>query len=305
MDLAGKEEIMAAIQAFIKRQPAWSYFVLTFLLSWGGVLIAVAPAGFPGSTQQIEFYTALVVMEAGPLLAGILLTALVYGRAGFRDFFSRLLRWRVAGNWYTIALLTTPLLVLATLLVLSSTSRDFLPAIFMAEDKVSVLLSGLMAGLLGGLFEEAGWTGFAVPELRRRFNVLTTGLIVGVLWGVWHFLLTIWASGDAAGALSPALLAPPLLFYIGVLPAYRVLMVWVYDRTESLLMAMLMHVSLTAFTLFILAPQAVDVLLSVYYIVLTAVMWVVVGMVAIASGGHLSREGKLPPGIGSPTLMPR
>ena len=37
--------------------------------------------------------------------------------------------------------------------------------------------------------------------------------------------------------------------------AYRVLMVWVYDRTGgSLLVAMLMHTSLTASTLFILMP---------------------------------------------------
>lgn len=32
------------------------------------------------------------------------------------------------------------------------------------------------------------------------------------------------------------------------LPAFRVLMVWVYHRTESLLVAMLMHTSLTATT---------------------------------------------------------
>ena len=35
--------------------------------------------------------------------------------------------------------------------------------------------------------------------------------------------------------------------------AYRVLMVWVYERTGSLLVAMLMHVSLATF-MFILTP---------------------------------------------------
>ena len=38
-----------------------------------------------------------------------------------------------------------------------------------------------------------------------------------------------------------ASVAAPLM-----LPAYRVLMVWVYDRTGSLLVAILMHASLTA-----------------------------------------------------------
>ena len=40
--------------------------------------------------------------------------------------------------------------------------------------------------MVGGIFEELGWTGFAMPTLlrRMRYGVLTTGLIVGVLWGV-------------------------------------------------------------------------------------------------------------------------
>ena len=46
-------------------------------------------------------------------------------------------------------------------------------------------------GLIGGgILEELGWTGFAVPTLLRlRYGVLSTGLIVGVLWGVLHFLV--------------------------------------------------------------------------------------------------------------------
>ena len=34
-------------------------------------------------------------------------------------------------------------------------------------------------------------------------------------------------------------------------------MVWVYDRTESLLVAMLMHVSLAAFKFIVFPPSAV------------------------------------------------
>jgi hypothetical protein len=69
-----------------------------------------------------------------------------------------------------------------------------------------------------------------------------------------------------------------------------VLMVWVYDRTESLLVAMLMHTSLAASTFVILLPSARGVALIAYYLVLAAVLWVVVGAVAVANGGHLSRQ---------------
>jgi len=69
-----------------------------------------------------------------------------------------------------------------------------------------------------------------------------------------------------------------------------VLMVWVYDRTESLLVAMLMHASLTASTL-IVAPLAISgIVLLTYQLVWAAALWVVVGAVALATRGHLSRQ---------------
>lgn len=279
-----------SISVFIKRHPVLTYFALTFTISWGGILIVIGPGGIPGTTAQIEklFPIALMTLLVGPSVAGILLTGLIYGREGFREFLSRLLKWRVSVRWYVVALLATPFLVTVTLLVLSLSSPAFLPGIFTTDDKASLLLSGIAVGLMGGLLEELGWTGFAVPKLRLRYGVLTTGLIVGFLWGAWHFLVTFWASGDSSGALSLPLLLPPLLFYAVLLPVYRVLMVWVYDRTESLLVAILMHASLTASTVFILQPQATA--LVTYYLVLAAVLWIFVAVVAVAKGGKLSRH---------------
>jgi len=279
-----------SISVFIKRHPVLTYFALTFTISWGGILTVIGPGGIPGTTAQIEnlFPIALMTLLVGPSVSGILLTGLIYGREGFREFLSRLLKWRVNVRWYVVALLATPFLVTVTLLVLSLSSPAFLPGIFTTDDKASLLLTGIAVGLMGGLLEELGWTGFAVPKLRLRYGVLTTGLIVGFLWGAWHFLVTFWASGDSSGALSLPLLLPPLLFYAVLLPAYRVLMVWVYDRTESLLVAILMHASLTASTVFILQPQATA--LVTYYLVLSAVLWIFVAVVAVAKGGKLSRH---------------
>jgi membrane protease YdiL (CAAX protease family) len=105
---------------------------------------------------------------------------------------------------------------------------------------------GVVGAIVGGVFEELGWTGFATPTLLRRirYGGLGTGLIVGVLWGVAHLPLYYWGSGDLSGELSLALLLPAQI--LGWFLPYRVLMVWAYQRTESLLVAMLMHVSLTA-----------------------------------------------------------
>ncbi len=289
---------MSSIKAFITRHPVATYFALTFAISWGGVLLVIGgPGGIPGTPEQFERLLpfAGLAMLAGPSVAGILLTGLVYGRAGFREVLSRLLRWRVGARWYAAALVTAPLLFTAVLLALSFTSPVFLPGILTTSHKRSLLLFGIAAALMVGFFEELGWTGFVIPRLRRRYGVLTTGLIVGVLWGGWHVLANdLWASGTSlgAGGLSLALfvIARGFGLLVGQLPAFRVLMVWVYDRTGSLLVAMLMHVSLTASTL-ILGPLAISgVRFLTYDLVLSAAMWVVVAVVALANGGQLSRQ---------------
>jgi membrane protease YdiL (CAAX protease family) len=272
---------MTTIKTFIKRHPVLTYFALTFAISWGGILMVIGPGGILGTKEVSEGLMPFVYLATllGPSLAGILLTGLVDGRAGFRELLSRLLRWRVGARWYAVALLTAPLLITATLFVLSLTSPVFLPVIVTTDDKVSLLLTGIVMGLVVGFFEELGWTGFAVPRLRLRYGGLTTGLIVGLLWGAWHFPLFS-GSVSSSGALPPALYLSVLLF--SFLPAYRVLMVWVYDRTGSLLVAMLMHAPLAASQL-ILIPLAISgVQVVTYDLVFAAALWVFVAAVAVA-----------------------
>jgi membrane protease YdiL (CAAX protease family) len=286
---------MKAIKAFAGRHPLLSYFVLTFAISWGGFLIAagVGTGGFSPTPEQLQTMIpyAVPAMLVGPSVAGILMTGLLYGRAGFRELLSRLLRWRVGARWYAVALLTAPLLFTAVLLALSLLSPEYLPRILTTSDKAALLMTGVAVGLGAGIFEELGWTGFAIPRLRLRHGVLGTGLVVGVLWGAWHFFMNFWASGVTSGELSLAVFVPTWLLgiLVGQLPAFRVLMVWVYDRTGSLLVAMLMHVSLAAGTI-ILLPPVPGVASVVLSFVPAAAMWLVVGAVAMANGWHLSRQ---------------
>ena len=277
---------MTTITAFIKRHALLSYFALAFALSWGAVLIVVG--GIPGPKTQSEGLLpfALLAMFVGPSVAGLLLTGLVYGRAGLRELRSRLFRWRVGARWYAVALLIAPLSVWASLFALSLLSPEFLPGILTSSDRASLLLFGIVAGLATGFCEELGWTGFAVPELRRRYGVFTSGLIVGLSWGAWHFLVNLWGSATSSAGLSLALFLPVVLF--SFLPAYRVLMVWVYDRTESLLVAILMHASLVAFWQISWPLAIAGVALMTWYVVWAAVLWVVVAAVAVANRGHLS-----------------
>jgi membrane protease YdiL (CAAX protease family) len=278
---------MMASTGFITRHPVLTYFALTFAISWGGFVLVVGPGGFPGTGSQFDALLPFVAlaMLAGPAVAGILLTVLLSGTAGLRELLSRLLRWRVGARWYVAALLPAPVLAAAVLFALSLTSP-----IFTAESKAAILLAGITAGLTTVL-EEVGWTGFAVPRLRRRHGVVATGLIVGVVWGAWHLLQILWVGGTYAGSLPvPVFVALYFLAGMAQLTAYRVLMVWVYDRTESLLVATLMHGSLTASTVFVFTPAATGASFLIYTSALAGAMWIVVAAVALASSGQLSRR---------------
>lgn len=193
-------------------------------------------------------------------------------------------------RWYAVALLTTPLLMITTLLGLSLTSRAFLPGILISDDKTSLVTLGLAVGLAAGLFEEPGWTGFGIPTMRRRSGVVATGLIAGIWWSAWHLLPNVWSSRAAAGelAVSVYLAATAFGIFVGYLTAFRVLMVWVYDRTESLLLAVLMHVSLTA-SLLILNPLGISgPHLVTYSFALAAALWIVVGAVVVVNRRRVS-----------------
>ena len=276
------------ISVFVKRYPVPVYFTLTFIISWGGILFI---AGGPGSILRVstQFDTLLpaviLAILAGPSVSGILLTALVDGKKGFREIKSRLLTWRAGIRWYAIALLAAPLLMMAIYAALSLLSPAFSPGLFAAESKLSHLLMGLVTGLMAGFFEELGWTGFATPRLRQRYNILQTGLIIGLPWAVWHILPALWlgyASGTLSGALSTAsYLMDPFLFLVGS----RVLIVWVYNRTGgSLFAAMLMHMSLTSSARILTPMGIVGIPLMLFGITWAAVVWGIVAVFVLAKG---------------------
>jgi CAAX protease family protein len=283
-----EENIISTMRALIKRHPVPTYYALVFAISWGGILLVVGPGGILGTKYNPLVLSQFVYLAAlaGPSVAGILMSGLVDGTAGFRELLSRLCTWRVGARWYAVALLTAPLLMTAILFVFSLTSPAFLPAIVTAKDKAGLVVSGIVLGLVACFFEELGWTGFAAPELRKRYSILTTGLIMGLLWGAWHFPLFS-GSASSSGAVPPAVYLAVLLF--SFLPAYRVLMVWVYDRTKSLLVVMLMHAPLAGGQL-VLPPAISGVPLVTFDLLFAAALWIVVAAVAVANHAQLSGQ---------------
>ena len=269
-----------------RRHAVLIYFALVFLISFGGILLIAGPSGFPLDAEQFASFGPLmyVAILAGPCVSGIVMTSIVDKRPGLRDLLVRLRRWRVGWTWYVVALLPA-LAMTALALLLSLVSPDLRPTILDSNDKSGILLRALGPALVVGCLEELGWTGFAVPHLRLRHSILTTGLITGIAWGAWHFPL-FWQPDSFSGAF-PLIILLTMLF--SWLPPFRVLLVWVHDRTMSLPVVMLMHAAVSFVTLTVRADGLTGMRLLTSLLVPPATMWLLLAALGAANRWQLSR----------------
>jgi membrane protease YdiL (CAAX protease family) len=274
----------------LARHQVWIYFALTFAISWGTVLAAVGTGGFPGSEADFSRLIAPVVaaMLLGPSIAGIALTLFVGGRPGWSQYLTRFKSSIPARSLFWALL--APVTVVAVLLLLSISSPVFTPGVATASNPVAHVLLGIVTGISAGVFEELGWTGFAVPALRKRFSSFTTGLFVGLFWGAWHLLVVWWGSTATSGGLSMAIYLPAMCF--SFLPPYRILMVRLHDQTKSLPFAMLLHGILTASVrifdpIGIFGPAIIE-----YNLALGAALWVIVGVLELKDMKLRGEQGK-------------
>jgi uncharacterized protein len=287
-----------SFRAFINRHAVLTYLTVVFALTlgpWGLALITASPGASPGTGESLAdlnpaMLLALAAGTLSPALAGILVIALAYGRVGLRELRSQLFRWRVGVRWYAVALLTVPLVEAAILGALSLTSQAFFPTIITAEDKASLQVAGVVGGLVVALvisfLEEIGWTGLATQELRKRHGLLATGLMLGLPWGVMHL-----PAYTPSGAVPPAVEVAAIFFYF---VPYRMLMVWVYDHTQSVLIAILMHLPLIIFVYGLLTPAKAGVPELIFNLVFGATLWVFVAAVAAANRRKPSRGEHTP-----------
>lgn len=289
---------MSSLVAILRRRPVLSYYVLTFVVSYGALVLLMITRGLPATQNQMDamLQFAIPFFLLGPLTSGLLMTGIVDGRSGFRDLAARLCKWRVGGGWYVIAIFLAPALILGVLMALSIYSPAFLPGIFTVEEKTSRLIMNLTSAVVVGICEEVGWTGFVTPKLRRRYSGPVTGLIIGELWALWHVLpLAVLPSLVYSAPLSPAgyIAFRTLTTLFGGLVAFRVIMLWVYDKTQSLLVLVLMHTSLTAVNMLAQPENLAGTTNFIYDVVGLIAMWMVAGIVTTISHGSLRRTASL------------
>lgn len=252
------------LRNYLRGHAVVAYFVLAFAITWGAILLLILPNITPG-VQAAPLYFALLFlfMLCGPSIAGVTMTAVTGGRAGLVALGHRMRKWRLPLRWYAVATLTVPV---TTLIVLSALAIFVTPAYAPGFQPI-----GLVIGLIAGFFEEIGWTGFALPALQTRFRPLVAGLILGLLWAIWHGM----ADFVGTGATPTTQWALNYLAFCVPLVAYRLLMTWVYNHTGSVLLAQWMHAWYTG-TLIMVSPALLAPMSLLWQGLWATLLWVIV-----------------------------
>lgn len=166
----------------------WVFFALTFSISWGiGAPWLLAPRAMTawfgpfGPTSPAYFVAAWA-----PTLSALILTYLRQGWPGIGQLCSGLLRWRPA-LLLIAAFLVLPLVAL--LLALLAPLRGAWPVrpsdILVATPLVMFTTAQIVTNT-GPLGEELGWRGYALPRLLSRWSPAVSGLVIGLVWTLWH-----------------------------------------------------------------------------------------------------------------------
>jgi membrane protease YdiL (CAAX protease family) len=202
-------------------------FVVAYLLSW---LVWGSVVG--EQNDIISFHLPQGIALWTLLIAVLLVAVATGGLAAVRDLMARLLRWRVHWAWYVVAVgLPVGLSLLA--LGIASLLGDDVPT--GVDEPLGGALGYFAFGIvLFGLTEELAWRGFVLPRLQARLTPLTSALILGALWAVWHTPLFFIDDSSQQGW--------PYLGFVALVLAESVLISWLFNHARgSVLLVALFH----------------------------------------------------------------
>ena len=208
------------------------FILLTFGLAWGIFAIFIFRPEIAAVFGEVSGSHPLFVLAVyAPAISAIFLVIIYDGLSGLGRYLSRFLLWRAPLAWYVLLILGIPLFY-----ILGAAVKGNLVGGFRSFTGPQ-LLAAMAFMLILGPVEEFGWRGLALPLMQRRLAPIWAGLILGLIWGVWH-LPAFFLSGtpQSAWGFTP--------FLIGSV-AVSVMLTPLFNASRgSILLAALFHFQL-------------------------------------------------------------
>jgi membrane protease YdiL (CAAX protease family) len=166
------------------------FLLISFGMAWGILGLYILLPDLMGTVfgQLTGNHPLFFLAVYAPAIAAFILVSRSGGFGGMLRFLGRALIWRCSVAWYAFLIIGVPLIFIG-----GSALRGNLLAEPFPFASFQALLVALTFAAIKGPIEEFGWRGLALPLLQRKFPPFWAGLILGVIWGLWHlpaFLLS-------------------------------------------------------------------------------------------------------------------
>ena len=160
------------------------FLLISFGIAWGilGLYIFIPEHMGTVFGQLTGKHPLFFIAVYAPAIAAFTLVSRNGGIAGLRRFLGRVLLWRCTAAWYAFLIIGIPLLFL-----IGSALRGNLFTELFPFTSLQAMLVALVLAAIKGPIEEFGWRDLALPLLQRKFAPIWGGLILGTIWGLWHF----------------------------------------------------------------------------------------------------------------------
>lgn len=152
---------------------------------------------------------------------------------GLRD----IVVFRFPARWYGFALAVPLLIAVAQTVFAAGTGVPLAPGELPVRTG-AFLISALAVLFVGGGQEEPGWRGYLLPLLQSRMTPLTSSVVIGVVWALWHLPLFV-LGFEGYAEVSVAVYLPTLI-------ALSVVHTYLWNRTGSVIAVMVLHAGVNA-----------------------------------------------------------
>ena len=211
---------------------------ITFLVVW--IIATLAFTLNVITTSKLESPFAIVIFAIVALLPAYVVSSAFSKFPGVRKSLSSIVKPKGHFGYYLFAFLMAPAIKLVSVPISNIIGLELIsvPDNPGGIQLLLLILTLFFYGFLfaGGLNEEIGWTGFALPRLQKLYSPFTSSIILWFFWILWHIPMQIGGFWN-----------PELEFFIRALIGTffaRFILTWLFNRTKGgILPAMILHVS--------------------------------------------------------------
>ncbi|MFU8796723.1 MAG: CPBP family intramembrane glutamic endopeptidase [Dehalococcoidia bacterium] len=212
------------------------FFAISHGVTWSFFIAAALVGGVDTAAGTVLF----ALSGLGLLLAGPALAPLTLSRAERREYRQSIIDVRrIRFPWHLAVFLIPPALVIAGSALAWAVTGDAAELTELLGSAGFTPFGFLLAIVVAPLLEEMAWRGYALVELQKRHSALTSSLILGFMWAIFHIPL-FFIPGTYQHGLG--LLTLPFWQFMAAAVIGSVIITWIFNNTSySTLSAFLYH----------------------------------------------------------------